>query len=70
MRTKPWLLRSGTGGTGDRPPVGPADAVLLRWSACGTCRRWVDAPGEAIGGKRSLMEIPAVLSFAVLLWLA
>ena len=30
MWTKPWLLRSGTGGTGDRPPVGPVrpDAVL------------------------------------------
>jgi hypothetical protein len=63
---------SGTRGTGDRPPVGPArpDAVLPRWSACGTCRRWADAPGGAIGGKRSPMEIPAVLSFAVLLWLA
>jgi hypothetical protein len=29
----------------------------------------VDAPDEAIDGKRSPMEIPAVLSFAVLLWL-
>ena len=27
-----------------------------------------DAPGGAIGGQRSPMEIPAVLSFAVLLW--
>jgi hypothetical protein len=26
-------------------------------------------PGGAVGGKRSPMEIPAVLSFAVLLWL-
>ena len=27
-------------------------------------------PGGAIGGTRSPMEIPAVLSFAVLLWFA